>query len=77
MTDDDGRLTLTREQLEEITGRRRYCAMKKWLAMAGFTFVCRADGMPLVSLRHFQEVMSGKKGIHKPSRTEPNWAALK
>jgi hypothetical protein len=68
------KLTLTREELIELTGYRRSSSMLKWLeANLKIKAPRRADGLPVVSRAQVEAALGGKPD--EASRvTTPNWS---
>lgn len=66
-------LHLTYDELVSITGRTQYAAQLRWLRTNGFVAKARADGVPLVSRRHFESVMGG---VDSKASAEPDYGAL-
>ncbi len=64
-------LTLSSEQLEEITGKVRWKPQIKALKEMGFVVLVRPDGFPLVDLEHYRLKMGGV------NRDEPEIALAK
>ena len=69
-------LSLTKNELIEITGKERPSAQIKWLRSQGFTVVPRADGRPLVSRFHFETMMGGEHYQSKALIHEPDFSSL-
>lgn len=71
------RLTLTPEQLRELTGYKRGAEQARWLKENGFKFRLDRLGKPRVDRAHYEMKMGGKPatGEHIDGGT-PNWAAL-
>jgi len=71
------RLTLSPEQLCELTGYKRGAEQARWLKENGFKFRLDRLGKPRVDLAHYETKMGGKPatGEHIDGGT-PNWAAL-
>jgi hypothetical protein len=72
------RLTLTPEQLCELTGYKRGAEQARWLKENGFKFRLDRLGKPRVDRAHYEAKMGGKlamPGEHIDGGT-PNWAAL-
>jgi hypothetical protein len=66
-------LTLTPEQLADLTGYTRVDKQKAWLKANGFKFRENRYGHPKVDRAHYDARM----GVGAPQRSaEPNWAAL-
>jgi hypothetical protein len=71
------RLTLTPEQLHELTGYKRGAEQARWLKDNGFKFRLDRLGKPRVDRAHYETRMGGAPatGEHIDGGT-PNWAAL-
>lgn len=71
------RLTLTPDQLFELTGYKRSAEQVRWLKENGFKFRLDRLGKPRVDRAHYETKMGGKPatGEHVDGGT-PNWAAL-
>ncbi len=50
-------LTLSSDQLEELTGKVRWSAQIKALRQMGFEVKVRPDGFPLVDIDHYKIMM--------------------
>lgn len=68
-------LTLTAEELIEITARVRPSAQIRWLDRHGWPYVRGADGHPKV-LRAFVQSSIGGIALAHTSRPGPDWDAL-
>ena len=73
----DARLTLTPEQLLELTGYKRGAEQARWLKDNGFKFKLDRLGKPRVDRAHYEQKMGGRPatGDHIDGGA-PNWAAL-
>ena len=72
------RLTLSPEQLQELTGYKRGAEQARWLKENGFKFRLDRLGKPRVDLAHYETKMGCKlvtTGEHIDGGS-PNWAAL-
>jgi hypothetical protein len=72
------RLTLTPEQLHELTGYKRGIEQARWLKENGFKFRLDRLGRPRVDRAHYEAKMGSKaatSGEHIDGGS-PNWAAL-
>lgn len=72
------RLTLTPEQLRELTGYKRGAEQVRWLKENGFKFRLDRLGKPRVDRAHYETKMGSKvamTGEHIDGGS-PNWAAL-
>lgn len=71
------RLTLSPEQLFELTGYKRSAQQARWLKENGFKFRLDRLGRPRVDRIHYENKMGGHAGAgqHIDGGT-PNWAAL-
>lgn len=75
---NSSRLTLTPEQLCELTGYKRGAEQARWLKENGFKFRLDRLGKPRVDRAHYEAKMGCKLAIpgeHIDGGT-PNWAAL-
>lgn len=74
---NSSRLTLTPEQLCELTGYKRGAEQARWLKENGFKFRLDRLGKPRVDRAHYEAKMGGKTPTaeHIDGGT-PNWAAL-
>ena len=74
---NSSRLTLTPEQLCELTGYKRGAEQARWLKENGFKFRLDRLGKPRVDRAHYEAKMGGKPATaeHIDGGT-PNWAAL-
>lgn len=74
---DSPRLTLSPEQLCELTGYKRGAEQARWLKENGFKFRLDRLGKPRVDRAHYEARMGSKPttGEHIGDRS-PNWAAL-
>lgn len=67
-------LTLTPEELRELTGYSQAPKQCAWLRARGFVFEVRRNGTPAVLRAHVERRMGGAQpGI---GAAEPNWSAL-
>ena len=69
-------ISLTKNELIEITGREKPSAQIKWLRSQGFTVITRADGRPFVSRNHFEAIMGGHHYNSKAEAYEPDFSTL-
>jgi uncharacterized protein DUF4224 len=69
-------LTLTTEELQELTGKKRPSAMARWLRDNGFFFRIAGDGYPRVDRQHYLKVMGGSANPAARRQTEPNFDAM-
>jgi hypothetical protein len=72
------RLTLTAEQLCELTGYKRGAEQARWLKENGFKFRLDRLGKPRVDRAHYETKMGCKLGTtgDRIDGGSPNWAAL-
>ena len=68
-------LTLTPDELLDLTGYQRACAQRRWLTARGFVFEVRANGTPAVLRAHVERRM-GAIETTPAGAVEPDWAAL-
>jgi hypothetical protein len=52
-------LTLSIEELKEITGKRQKSKVKEWLEKQGINYLSEPDGWPKVSRELVQEALRG------------------
>jgi hypothetical protein len=67
-------ITLSRDELHEITGYRQAKRIASWLLTQGFTFRLGGDGWPRVAREEYRRVMCGESKSRK--RTAPDFSAL-
>lgn len=69
---------LTKEELEQLTGRKQTAAQQRALRFMGVDHRLRPDGSIAVLKEHVQMIFGGAKPEHQTGkRIEPNWAAIK
>lgn len=64
---------LTREELEELTERKRKADQVAWLRQHRVPFLMGAKGSPRVSRSHVENILAGQQDATGP---QPNFAAL-
>jgi len=69
-------LCLTKDELQEITGLKRFAAQFRWLSQQGFIVRKRGDGMPIVSRQHFESMMGGILPLAKSKLQQPDFSSL-
>ena len=69
-------LCLTKEELQELTGLKRFAAQFRWLSQQGFIVRQRGDGMPIISRQHFESVMGGVLTSNKSKSQEPDFTSF-
>jgi uncharacterized protein DUF4224 len=69
-------LCLTKEELQEVTGLKRFASQFKWLSQQGFIVRQRGDGMPIVSRQHFETMMGGLFSSSKSKSQQPDFSSL-
>ncbi len=69
-----GPIYLTDEEIEEITGKRRYRAQARALARMGIECRVRPDGRPIVSRAAFERAMGG---TNTSTQAEPDFSVLR
>ena len=69
-------LCLTKEELRELTGLKRFASQFSWLAQQGFIVRQRGDGMPMISRQHFETVMGGILPSSKSKSQQPDFSSL-
>lgn len=67
---------LTREEIEDLTGRARPTAQIRWLRANGFEVLERADGMPIVLRAALMARMGVAARNRRPILTQPDWSIL-
>ena len=55
-------ITLSQDEIQQITGRCRYTAQSRQLAKMGIEHRLNAAGEPIVSRQHFERVMGAGVG---------------
>ena len=65
---------LTREELEELTERKRKADQVAWLKRHRIPYLAGANGHPRVSRAFVENVLAGRRNANEP---EPNFAALR
>jgi hypothetical protein len=68
-------LTLSPDELLDLTGYQRACDQRRWLTARGFVFETRRNGSPAVLRSHVERRMGGQKA-DTAGASEPNWSAL-
>lgn len=58
-------MTLSKKELQNLTGKFRFTSMRKELFAMGIPFTIRTDGFPIV----FQNDLTS----HKPSKPKNSW----
>jgi hypothetical protein len=69
-------LCLTKEELQELTGLKRFASQFSWLSQQGFVVRQRGDGMPIISRQHFETVMGGVLTSPKSKTQEPDFTSF-
>ena len=64
---------LTREEIEELTERKRKADQVAWLRRHRIPYLVSAAGHPRVSRAFVENVLAGKRNVTEP---EPNFDAL-
>lgn len=70
------RLTLSPEELVELTGYKRCTQQARWLKENGFKFRLDRRKRPRVDRHHYEARMGCKPTGDRPEGGSPNWAAL-
>ncbi len=65
---------LTPQEVEDITGKRRYHAQVRALGQMGIQCRVRPDGRPIVSRMAFEKIMDG--AVSTPEQVEPDFGML-
>lgn len=66
-------LTLTKDELYELTHRKKYSAQQRALNMMNIDFKVRPDGTILV----LKNSLDHQQITRKAKRVEPNWGAVR
>lgn len=69
-------LCLTKDELQEVTGLKRFASQFRWLSQQGFIVRQRGDGMPIISRQHFESVMGGLLPSSKSKSQQPDFSSL-
>ena len=69
-------LCLSKTELQEVTGLKRFKAQFRWFSQQGFIVRQRGDGMPIISRQHFESVMGGIFPSVKEKSQEPDFSSL-
>lgn len=67
---------LTREEIIELTGRKRKDAQAKALVMMGIEHKVRPNGTLAVLRSHVEQALGSRAEKQKSRNVEPNWAAI-
>ena len=67
-------LTLNQDEIQEITGKKRWRAQAKVLAQMGISFRTRPDGYLVISRSHFESKM-GNEGSQDQA-VAPDWSSI-
>lgn len=68
---------LTRDEITELTGKRRFTAQVAWLSAHRWAFETRADGRPVVARAEAERQLVGKRGRGPEPAAEPDFGALR
>jgi len=71
-------ICLTKEEIVEITGCKTKKTQLRWFSARGFCTETRADGMPIITRKHFEWKMGGLQGnaTDDDLGPEPDFEAL-
>jgi len=69
-------LILSHAELCTLTGRTRFSAQAKAIAVMGINYRIRPDGFPVVSRAHFEAIMGAETTLPSGATTEPDWTTL-
>jgi hypothetical protein len=64
---------LTAQEIQTLTGRRRYSAQVRWLREKGYKFDVNGLGEPVVAVAEVNRKLVGAQSTRKQ---EPNWGAV-
>lgn len=67
---------LTREQIEQLTGRSTPSGQARALNKMGITHKRRADGQVVVLSSHIEKQLDGAPTGGKNTRSTPNWSSM-
>ena len=70
------KLLLTEEEIQEITGKKRWSAQIRALRQLGIVTKSRPDGKPLVTRSHYLLEMGSSQAQNKDRNIEPDFGAL-
>jgi hypothetical protein len=65
---------LTRDEVERLTGKKRYSAQIRWLTDHGYKFDVNGLNMPVVAIAESNRKLVGGSVA---KRQEPNWEVLR
>lgn len=69
---------LSAEELEQLTGRKRWSAQIRWLRDHHWAFTVRADGRPVVARREAErQLETASPGRRAVGTDEPDFAAAR
>jgi hypothetical protein len=71
------RLTLTKEELQEISGYKQIKKIKEWLYSKGINFITDARNVPKVSREVVYQMLKGEVSLKEPQRKRGNADALR
>jgi len=69
-------LNLTQDEIQEITGKRRYKAQAHALRTIGIDFRTRPDGKLLISREHYLLAMGGIPAQNISKSTSPDFSSI-
>lgn len=69
-------LSLTPEELFDLTGYRSYRGQVAWLRSRGWVFDTRRNGSPHVSRSYYLHRTGTPDTIATATSSEPNWSAI-
>lgn len=64
---------LSQEEVQELTGYKKYTCQARWLRSNGFKYVIGYDGKPKVTADHVN-ILMGSIDKNARKKTEPNYA---
>jgi Domain of unknown function (DUF4224) len=68
---------LAPEDIERLTGRKRYSAQIRWLSTHRYKFDVNGLGMPVVATAEVnRKLVGGSSKTRTTPKTEPNWDAM-
>jgi hypothetical protein len=65
---------LSKDEVERLTGKKRYSAQIQWLKDKGYKFAVNGLNMPIVAVAESNRKLVGGAAA---TRQEPNWGAMR
>ena len=67
---------LSKEEIIELTGKKRTAFQIAWLAKKGWIFETNAAGRPIIGREYARRKLGGGQPAPVPAIVQPNFAAL-